>query len=230
VTALLEKPMIRVSPLKAGPSSRIKAGTSPVSMVDPSGLDVAVVISGPLESGDSSSSAAPGSYQHGGSSEGSGAFSGSGGNPFGHSAVAVTGGGTYSYFTKDKLGVDLATYLKGQVEKRDVRVYIIPTTKDQDAALLKSLNRCAVLPTSKVRYFGGDTCSGRNWLALVGAHIIKPSYVLDTNTDPYERRGNIPGLPSGLEYEINVNFPDLKPIVIPKGAAPWDYKWRFTNY
>jgi hypothetical protein len=38
VTALLEKPMIRVSPLKAGPSSRIKASANPVTFVDPSGL------------------------------------------------------------------------------------------------------------------------------------------------------------------------------------------------
>ncbi len=39
VTALLEKPMKRVSPLKAGRSSRIKASTSPVTFVDPTGLE-----------------------------------------------------------------------------------------------------------------------------------------------------------------------------------------------
>ena len=38
VTALLEKPMKRVSPLKAGRSSRIKAGANPVTFVDPEGL------------------------------------------------------------------------------------------------------------------------------------------------------------------------------------------------
>ena len=38
VTALLEKPLKRVSPLKAGRSSRIKAATNPVTYVDPSGL------------------------------------------------------------------------------------------------------------------------------------------------------------------------------------------------
>lgn len=35
--------MMRVSPLKAGLSSRIKAGTNPVTMVDPTGLDIRVL-------------------------------------------------------------------------------------------------------------------------------------------------------------------------------------------
>lgn len=39
MTALLEKPLKRVSPLKAGRSSRTKASTNPVTFVDPSGLE-----------------------------------------------------------------------------------------------------------------------------------------------------------------------------------------------
>ena len=38
MTALLEKPLKRVSPLKAGRSSRTKAGASPVTLTDPYGL------------------------------------------------------------------------------------------------------------------------------------------------------------------------------------------------
>lgn len=163
----------------------IGAGTNPVTFSDPSGLDVAVIISGPVNS-----------------------------NPFGHTAVSVDSihgdGGTYSFFTADPIGGDLSTYLEGQISRRDVRVYIIPTTLEQDRDLIKALDRCDNKPNpGKYEYFvEGDTCSGRDANALVEAGILKTPF------NPY-----MFAQPRALENLVKSNYPSIKPLRFDKGQG-----------
>lgn len=82
----------------------------PLNATDPSGLDTAVIVGGPIWS-----------------------------NPFGHVAVAVTGGGVYSYGTSN-FGSSTTNYLLGQATYRNSSVIIIPTTPQQEAAITQVMN------------------------------------------------------------------------------------------
>ncbi|WP_247536997.1 RHS repeat-associated core domain-containing protein [Ralstonia pseudosolanacearum] len=76
---------------------------NPVSYVDPRGLATAVVLSGGINS-----------------------------NPFGHIGVGTTGGGVYSYGTRDPYGDSMSDYLAGQVKDRNVEIAILDTTPQQE--------------------------------------------------------------------------------------------------
>jgi hypothetical protein len=85
---------------------------NPISWVDPSGLNVAVVINGPTSS-----------------------------NPFGHAAIAVTGEGVYSFGNTTPLGSSLTAYLQREAPRRDSNVIVIDTTPQQDAQIMKYLRK-----------------------------------------------------------------------------------------
>jgi RHS repeat-associated protein len=113
--------------------------SSPTNFRDPSGMDIAVIENGPTS-----------------------------GNPFGHTAIAVTCEGVYSFGNDYYPGGSLEAYLLREAPRRDTNAYIIHTTPAQDAAASKYLK-------SKVgKPLGGllkDNCSTRSNEALDAAGI-----------------------------------------------------------
>ncbi|WP_230426189.1 RHS repeat domain-containing protein [Ralstonia syzygii] len=85
------------------PSTYNYAKANPLKLIDPNGLATAVILSGSIDS-----------------------------NPFGHIGLATTGGGVYSYGTRDPYGGSLDDYLAGQIKDRDVQVAILDTTREQE--------------------------------------------------------------------------------------------------
>ncbi|MBC5765225.1 hypothetical protein [Ramlibacter albus] len=65
-------------------------------------------------------------------------------NPFGHTAIGVTGSGIFSYGNDTPLGSAPSTYITDQALHRDQTVTIIPRTPEQDQAALLNLagNSC----------------------------------------------------------------------------------------
>ena len=84
---------------------------NPLSSFDPRGLDLVVVTGGSRERS----------------------------NPFGHSAVGVTGSGIFSYGNNTPLGGSPLSYITDQSQYRDQTVTIIPRTPAQDKAALDNL-------------------------------------------------------------------------------------------
>lgn len=92
---------------------------NPIRYKDPSGNDIAVIENGPTS-----------------------------GNPVGHTAIAITGAGVYSFGNTTLLGSNLSDYLYRQSSNRDTNVYLIHTTPAQDVAALKYLRS---FPDEKLR-------------------------------------------------------------------------------
>ncbi len=88
------------------------AGMNPLSHIDPLGLDFIVVTGGSRERS----------------------------NPFGHSAMGVTGSGVFSYGNNTPLGSGPASYNNDQSKYRDQTITIIPRTPAQDQAALGNLS------------------------------------------------------------------------------------------
>lgn len=106
----------------------------PTIMLDPTGLDTIVIVSG-----------------------------GYLGNPLGHVTIGVTGAGIYDpNGTAAGTMWNLTGYLPGQVNRRDVALYIIKTNSTQEAAILMYLR-------SHQKPFGipFDTCAKRTTDALI---------------------------------------------------------------
>lgn len=94
-------------------------------------------------------------------------------NPFGHSAIAVTGHGVYSYGNETPLGSSLKTYLQDQSSKRDSSVFIIKTTPEQDQKVidfltstykdnkLPNFKKEVLLDVMTLGLYEADTCAGR---------------------------------------------------------------------
>jgi RHS repeat-associated protein len=114
---------------------------SPLAFVDPRGLDIAVIENGPTGLLD---------------------------NPVGHTAIAITGYGVFSYGNTVYPGSSLADYLVREAPKRDTRVHILRTTPEQDAAAVAILFGFGARPLGKVY---ADNCSSRINAALDAARI-----------------------------------------------------------
>jgi len=112
---------------------------SPINFRDPSGLDIAVIENGPT-----------------------------GWNLAGHTAIAITGEGVYSFGNNVFPGTSLDAYLQREAGRRDTTIYIIHTTAAQDAAALAYLNSQIGKPLSGVLK---DNCSTRSNRALDAAGI-----------------------------------------------------------
>jgi RHS repeat-associated protein len=63
------------------------------------------------------------------------------GNPVGHTAIAITGRGVYSFGTNTALGSSTTGFLQMESGRRDQRITIIKTTPEQDAAAAKALTK-----------------------------------------------------------------------------------------
>ncbi|MDP9123056.1 MAG: DUF6531 domain-containing protein [Pseudomonadota bacterium] len=86
---------------------------NPISGIDPSGLDTAVITSGGIPS-----------------------------NPFGHIAIAFTGSGVWSFGTVGSpQGGSMSSYWIDQARRRDMTVTIIPTTPAQEAAMKGAMSK-----------------------------------------------------------------------------------------
>ena len=86
------------------------AGRSPFMNTDRMGLDIAVIENGPTS-----------------------------GNPFGHTAIAITGAGVFSSGNGYPAGYSMSAYLKLQTLTRSSMVYVIHTSAVQDDAALAVL-------------------------------------------------------------------------------------------
>ena len=88
------------------------AGASPLTGIDPLGLDFVVITGGSRETS----------------------------NPFGHSAMGATGSGIFSYGNNTPLGGSPLSYLTDQSKYRDQTITFIPRTPAQDQAALNNLS------------------------------------------------------------------------------------------
>ena len=96
--------------LQGGINTYSYVGGNPVSFVDPMGLDLAIISNGPTA-----------------------------GNPIGHTAIAVSGHGVFSFGTNHALGSSLGAYNRDMAAIRNSTIFVIPTTPEQDKAALESL-------------------------------------------------------------------------------------------
>lgn len=154
--------------LEGGENPYLYAGGNPQRWVDPEGLDIAVIENGPTA-----------------------------GNPIGHTAVAVSGAGVYSFGNSTSAGSSLANYLKREANRRNTNVFVIKTTKQQDTAVLRYLRKfpSTRLPGDFLSILLGDNCATRSNVALDAAGIPHPIISDDG-------RGSIipPSLPGSAGY------------------------------
>jgi RHS repeat-associated protein len=124
---------------------------SPTVHTDPTGLDILVIENGPTS-----------------------------GNPAGHTAIAITGRGVYSFGNAQGRGSDreniirgsLKDYLKRELPNRDTKVYLIKTTPAQDAAAAQALEISdAYDPQIVSETIAADNCSLRANRGLDAAGI-----------------------------------------------------------
>lgn len=97
--------------LNGGTNTYAAVLNSPLMYIDPTGLATAVLVGGPTA-----------------------------GNPFGHIAMAFTGQGVYSYGTGTPFGSSATDYLTSQATYRATTAYILPTTPQQEQAMMAYLN------------------------------------------------------------------------------------------
>src|SRR6266404_2175775 len=95
------------------------------------------------------------------------------GKPIGHTALAITGRGVFSFGNGDKMatdnkgnimGGDLSDYLYRETRRRNTRLYIIKTSPAQDAAIEQKLREIAANEPQLVDDWGiaFDNCSTRS--------------------------------------------------------------------
>jgi uncharacterized protein RhaS with RHS repeats len=144
--------------LAAGPNLYSYAGQNPTQGIDPSGLDL-LLITGEKRTD-------------------------SWFNYLGHSAIAVTGSGTYSYGTGANgngpnltpLGMSTTQFLQQQSASRDLSLTVIKTTPEQDAAALKYLKA----HPDEMGITKLDNCATRSEGAMKAAGIDVPNSMIDT--------------------------------------------------
>jgi hypothetical protein len=91
------------------------------------------------------------------------------GNPIGHTAIAITGQGVYSFGNLVHCGSSLSKYLQREAPRRNTVVYVIKTTPAQDAAALAELQKSGECYRKLPKAFGN--CSDISNRALTAAGI-----------------------------------------------------------
>lgn len=173
--------------LNAGPNLYSYAGQNPTQAIDPSGLDL-LLITGEKRTD---------SWL----------------NYLGHSAIAVTGSGTYSYGTGANgngpnltpLGMSTTQFLQQQAAARDLTLTVIKTTPTQDAAALEYLKAHPdEMGITKV-----DNCATRSEGAMKAAGIDVPNSMIDT---PGEAEATAAALLNAKTVNVPMNgqIPDEK--------------------
>jgi len=85
---------------------------NPVTEIDPLGLNTIILSGGPTE-----------------------------GNPIGHTAMAFSGMGVYSYGTGTEYGSELTNYLTMQATYRSTVGYVLNTTPEQERIMIEYINK-----------------------------------------------------------------------------------------
>ncbi|MGH7868448.1 MAG: RHS repeat-associated core domain-containing protein, partial [Candidatus Dormibacteraceae bacterium] len=167
--------------LGGGINPYVYAQADPIHWFDPDGRDVAVIENGPTS-----------------------------GNPIGHTAVAVTGAGMYSYGNNTPAGSSVSAYLLREAQRRDTTVYILKTSPELDAAILQFESRYpnTTLPGDFWDIAAADNCSVRSNGALDAAKIPYPIY--NGSSIP-------PSLPGSAGYRALAA--GATPIRIPQGTT-----------
>jgi len=133
---------------KAGVNFYTYANNNPINANDPKGLDTAVIINGPTAN-----------------------------NPFGHTAIATTGNGVYSFGNGVDLGSSVTDYLAKQADLRNTNVITINTSQDQENAINSYL---ASQPVNLPPWILGvipnafDSCATRTAGALSAGGMVDP--------------------------------------------------------
>jgi len=144
----------------------------------------------------------------------------------GHTAIAITGRGVFSFgnggeMATDKkgnlMGGDLPAYLYRESKRRNTRLYIIKTSPDQDAAIERKLREIAdnEPELSENWSLAFDNCSSRSNRALDAGGIF-PIFIGGGKSDTPNR---VPGS-AGFRASHGGIIP---PAIIPQGA-----KWQPT--
>ena len=159
---------------------------NPLRYIDPDGHDIAIIENGPTE-----------------------------GNPIGHTAIAVTGNGVFSFGTNTELGSSLTGYVDREAARRNTTIYIIKTTPEQDAA--------AVQEALRQDSNGGigicsDNCTSRSNVILDAAGIPKAPPTVNP-AGPYSAPAptNIPG--SAGTRARQVPSGQVSTAKVPKGST-----------
>jgi uncharacterized protein RhaS with RHS repeats len=168
----------------SGTNTYAYVANNPMNAIDPLGLDL-LVITGDRKDG---------SY-----------------NVFGHSAIAVTGSGVYSYGTGTPLGSSTTNYIQQQSGDRDQTVTTIPTTPAQDAAALKYLQG----QSSQIGVTS-DNCAARTEGAVQAAGVNLNDPATLGLTSPPPTPGNV-GASAG-------SVPGASTVAIPQGSGSPDLK------
>ena len=167
----------------------IYAGMNPYRYTDPSGLDVLVI------TGDRRKNASTDVLGHI--------------NVAGHSAVAITGDGLYSYGTGQSLGSSVSDFLEDQVKYRDLMLTVIKTTPKQDAAAVNYLT--TEHPNEMDVSKSLNNCAARTKGALAGAGITLSDPATFGITSPPSLPGNVAASAAVVAGAIT--------IVVPQGGT-----------
>ncbi len=137
-------------------------GNEPSIFVDPTGMDIAVIESGPTQ-----------------------------GNPIGHTSIAITGAGVYSFGNDTQAGSSLQAYLLREAPRRNTDIYVLKTTPEQDKAALAYLKSHGNTRV-KLPYIGGN-CSNISNNALNAAGIPSLPFIWGGDTHPGITPPDLPG-------------------------------------
>ncbi len=172
--------------LSAGINTYGYAASAPTLFSDASGLDIAVIENGPTE-----------------------------GNPIGHTAIAVTGAGVYSYGNSTPAGSSLHAYVRREARRRSSTIYVIKTTPQQDEDVLKVLKKYKNIGVPP-GWDGiiGDNCAARSNQALDAAGIPYP-FVFDPVSG--DASTVFPNLPGSAGYRAAMA--GAKSVWVPQGST-----------
>ena len=150
-------------------------GNDPVNYVDPTGLLTAVITNGRTTTLTSV------------------------GNPFGHSALATSGSGVYSYGNSTDLGSSLTEYLKREAPKRDTYIQIFNTTPEEEKKIQEYFDK---YPDRNGVEAWPDNCASRT------SEALKEGGIQTLNT----------GFPYDLANQLNFFHNPVATIKIPQDS------------